>query len=402
MWKLAWRNVFRHRTRTGLTVGAIMFGVASLIVTAGFVEDTLIQLREGTIGSQYGHIQIYKAGFTSSGRAAPFKFMIDDPESTSHRLQGIEHIVDILPRVNISALLSNGKTTLAVVGEGVDAKKETRLSSFLTLVSGKHLTADQRFGMLIGQGVANTLRLKSGDRATILLSTAGGALNSLDLEVVGVFQTFSKDYDDRAVRITIDAAQELTSTRGVHKLVLVLDDTEFTGSVAMQISKSLPSGQFEIKKWQELADFYEKAADLYRRYFVVLRLIILGLVFLGVANSVNLTIYQRIGEFGTLTALGNRSNTIFQLLVSENLILALIGAVSGSLLGVVLAMIVSYIGIPMPPMPNTNTGYTAMIRIIPEEIITAFLIGVFATVAAAILPACRVSRLPTVVALRHN
>ena len=54
MWKLASRNVFRHRLRTALTLAAISFGVVSLVISGGFVEDFLVQLREGTIHSQFG------------------------------------------------------------------------------------------------------------------------------------------------------------------------------------------------------------------------------------------------------------------------------------------------------------------------------------------------------------
>src|SRR5512135_1349434 len=109
MWRLAWRNVFRHRMRTALTLAAIMFGVAALIVTGGFVEDTLIQLRESTIQSQLGHLQIYKAGFLKAGRLSPFKYMIEDPEKLASQLRGLPNILDIMPRITFSGLLSNGR-----------------------------------------------------------------------------------------------------------------------------------------------------------------------------------------------------------------------------------------------------------------------------------------------------
>ena len=71
MWNLALRNVFRHRSRTMLTLGAIIFGVVFLILSSGFVEDFFIQLREATINSQYGHLQVYRAGYYDRGRRSP-------------------------------------------------------------------------------------------------------------------------------------------------------------------------------------------------------------------------------------------------------------------------------------------------------------------------------------------
>jgi putative ABC transport system permease protein len=349
-----------------------------------------------------GHLQIYRAGFLKFGRLAPFKYMIEDPEKVAAQLRGLPNILDIMPRITFSGLLSNGRTTVGIIGEGLDIAREARWAHSLKLLSGRQLSPKGRYEILLGQGIAQSLKLNPGDRATLLLSTSGGALNSLDFEVVGVFQTFSKDYDDRAIRITLDAAQELVGTQAVHKLVIALDDTLATDVVAEQAERALPPQEFEIRTWRQLADFYTKAADLYQRYFVVLKLIILGLVLLGVANTVNMTIYQRTGEFGTLKALGNRGGTVLRLLLSEYFLVALIGSAGGVLLGTLLALLISLVGIPMPPMPNTNAGYTALIRVVPLEVVQAFLVGLCATLGAAYLPARRASRIAVVEALRHN
>ena len=84
MFRLALRNVFRHKLRTALTLAAIMSGVVGLILSGGFIEDTLFQLREATIHSQLGHLQIYKTGYYAQGSQAPYKFMIDKPDKITY------------------------------------------------------------------------------------------------------------------------------------------------------------------------------------------------------------------------------------------------------------------------------------------------------------------------------
>ncbi|HWP60812.1 MAG TPA: ABC transporter permease [Candidatus Acidoferrales bacterium] len=402
MWKLAFRNIFRHQARTALTLAAISFGVIALILAGGFVQDIYIQLREAVIHSQFGHLQVYRAGFGTFGRRSPYQYMISNPERTVAELRQLEHVVDIMPRVNFSALLSNGRSSLPVIGEGIDPEKEVKLSSYMRIKSGRQISGADAFGILLGEGVANALKVSPGDQVTLLLNTPEGALNTLDLEVLGVFQTFAKDYDDRAVRVSLSAARQLLATKAVHKLVIALTDSNLTEKVAARVRQTLPPREFELKTWYELADFYQKAVDLYQRYFAVLRLIILGMVLLSVANSVNMTIYERTGEFGTLMALGNRRGDVATLIVVEMLMLGLIGSAVGVVLGVALATAVSSVGIPMPPVPNTNTGYTALIRVVPAEVERAFLVGLFATLAASLLPAFKASRRPVVEALRHN
>jgi len=134
----------------------------------------------------------------------------------------------------------------------------------------------------------------------------------------------------------------------------------------------------------------------------VLQIIILVMVLLSVANSVNMAIYERTGEFGTLMALGDSQGDIFQQVIKENMLLGLLGAGMGVVIGVVLAWAISGIGIEMPPPPNSDVGYTAYIRLVPRVISIAFIVGLVATVLAAVLPAYRISRLPVAEALREN
>ncbi len=151
-----------------------------------------------------------------------------------------------------------------------------------------------------------------------------------------------------------------------------------------------------------MADFYTKTIALYERQFGVLQLIILAMVLLSVVNSVAMSTFERIGEFGTMMAMGNRSRDIFRLVLVENLLLALFGASFGAVLGVGMALIVSAVGIDMPPPPNMNEGYTAAVVLTATGVFGAAGVGFVATVLAALLPARRVSRIAVMDALREN
>lgn len=402
MLKLALRNILRHKLRTAMTLAAIVFGVVGLILSGGFVEDIFLQLAETTIHSQSGHLQIYKTGFFAQGSRAPEKYLIDEPDSIRGALERFPEIDDTMARVNFSGLLNNGRTDLSIVGEGVEADKEARLGSHLKISAGRQLGKADVYGILVGHGVAASLKLMPGERVTLLLNTAEGAMNSLEFEVVGVFQTFSKEFDARAVRIPLAAAQELLNTQGINRIVLSLKKTEDTERVTRSLAAQLDGALYELKTWRQLNDFYQKTVDLYARQFGVLRLIVLIMVFLGVANTINMSVFERTGEFGTMMALGNTRMTIFQLVLLENVLLGLIGASVGALLGVALAVLISTVGIVMPPPPNANIGYTALIRIVPSVVVMAFLVGLIATILAAIFPASRVARTPIDEALRQN
>lgn len=402
MWKLAFRNIFRQRMRTALTLAAIVFGVAGLILSGGFVEDIFVQLREATIHSRLGHLQVSRTGYGTFGRRSPFQYAIADPDPLMRDLARRPHVVLVLPRLAFAGLLGNGRANYSIIGEGVDPEKEARLGSYVTNTQGRSLRGQDRYGIVLGEGVASALKLKPGDSASILLNTPDGALNSLEFEVVGVFRTYSKDYDDRAVRINLKAAQELVATNVVHSLVVLLDDTRATTAAAAAFQKDLPPARYEVRTWLELADFYQKTVALYRRQFGVLQVITLCMVLLTVANSVNMTIFERTGEVGTLRALGNRQHEVRRLIIIENVLLGLMGAVGGALAGIGAASAISALGIPMPPPPNADAGYVAYIRIVPLVVAEAALAGFLATVLASLAPSRRAARLPVVDALRQN
>ncbi|MEF8754676.1 MAG: FtsX-like permease family protein [Accumulibacter sp.] len=402
MLSLALRNIFRHKLRTAMTLGAIVFGVIGLMISGGFVQDILFQLSEATIHSQSGHLQVYRKGFHDHGSRSPDQYLIDDPDGVKQVIREAQGVVDVMARLSFSGLLSNGRSDVSIIGEGVEAGPEARLGSYVKISAGRQLTDDDRYGILLGEGVARSMKLHPGDRVSLLITTAEGAMNTLDFEVIGTFQTFSKEFDAHAIRIPLAASQELFASQGVNSLVVSLQETGETDRIAAWLASRLNPDKYEIKTWPELNDFYQKAVDLYDRQFGALRLIVLLMVLLTVSNTVNMSVFERIGEFGTLLALGSSSSSVFRLVVLENAVVGLAGAVVGVVGGLLMAKVLTLVGFEMPPLPNSNTGYVVSIRLLPSAVAIAFAVGLAATLFAALLPAFRVSRNPIANSLRQN
>jgi len=400
---LALRNLLRQRARSAATLTAIAIGVAGLILAGGFVQDIFIQLGEAMIHSQTGHIQITRQGYREGRILAPEKYLIEQPEALKAAIrQAAPTATSIMARLTFSGILNNGRRDLGIIGEGIEPAAEAEIGTYLRFIEGRALNDGDVDGIVVGQGVARSLGLKVGDRVTLVMTLSAGAVNTLDFELVGVFQSFSREFDARAVRIPLTAARTLMDTQAAHLLVVMLQHTEDTGEAAASLRRALAAQGYEVTAWNKLSDFYEKTVDLYDRQFGILRLIILLMVLLSVVNSVNMTLYERTREFGTMLAVGDRSSDIFRLIMTESVCLGVIGAGLGMLLGCAAALLISAIGIPMPPPPNANLGYTALIRIVPETVLSSGLIGFLAAVLATIMPARRAARLGVVDALRHG
>jgi putative ABC transport system permease protein len=400
--RLALRNVFRQRARSATTLAAISLGVAALILSGGFVQDIFFQLREAIIHSQTGHLQISRKGYAEGHKLKPEDFRIEHAEALKASLAAEPGVQLALARLNFSGMVNNGKRDLGIIGEGVEPDAEHALGTYLHYIEGRALTDKDEYGIVVGEGVARSLGLKVGDRLTLVISLSQGAVNTLDFELLGIFQSFSKEFDARAVRIPLAATQKLMDVSTVDQIVLVLNHTEETEKLAERLKTRLEPQDYELTTWQQQSDFYEKTVELYDRQFGVLRLIILLMVLLSVANSINMTLFERTREFGTMQALGNRPVEVFRLILTESALTGILGTSLGVLLGCLGAVIISAIGISMPPPPNANVGYDAAIRLIPSEILLASLIGITASCLAAIIPARRASKLHIVDALRQG
>lgn len=400
---MALRNVLRQRARSAATLAAIAIGVAGLILVGGFVQDIFIQLGEAIIHSQTGHIQVTKAGYRDGKIRAPENYLIKNPDQLKAKIREAAPQANLtMARLGFTGTLNNGKRDLGVIGDSIEPDSEARMGTYMHFVEGRALKDGDQDGIVVGQGVAKSLGLQVGERVTLVITLAEGAVNTLDFELIGIFQSFSKEFDSRAVRIPLEAAKSLMDTESVHLVVVMLEHTEDTFVTVNALKQGHFKDDYEIVGWNELSDFYEKTVELYDRQFGVLRLIILVMVLLSVVNSVNMTLFERTREFGTMLAVGNRSETVFKLIMLESLCLGLLGALIGMALGCIAALGISAIGIPMPPPPNANLGYTALIRLELSSVLTAGAIGFTAALLATIMPAKKAAQLDIVDALRHG
>lgn len=403
LYAFALRNIFRHRARSAATLAAIAIGVAGLILAGGFVKDIFVQLGEAIIHSQTGHIQITKKGYLEGKSREPDKFLIASTEELKTKIsQAGPAIQFTMARLGFTGVLNNGRRDLGIIGEGIEPESEEKAGTYLRYIEGRSLSAQDSDGAVIGEGVARSLGLNVGDRITLVITLAAGAVNTLDFEVTGIFQSFSREFDARAVRIPLSAAMNLMDTQSAHVIIAMLDNTENTAVTLESLKSQFSKTDLEIVGWNTLSDFYEKTVALYDRQFGVLRLIILVMVLLSVVNSVNMTLFERTREFGTMRAIGDRSSRIFQLILAESIWLGLIGSLIGMAFGYGAAQGISAIGIPMPPPPNANIGYIATIRPDLTSTLVAGGIGFLACILAALMPARRASRVDVVEALRHG
>ncbi|CAI8936824.1 ABC transporter permease [Methylocaldum szegediense] len=403
--KVAWRNILRHKRRSLFALLTILSGVTGIVLFGGFVEANYVGLRESVIRSQYGHLQIHRAGYEANHRQDPDRYRMppEQAEQVKALLESNPHVQMTSRRLEFTALLGNEKNSQAAIVRGVDPETETLINSALTIIDGTDLDEEEPEGVLLGEGLAQALNAKVGDQLSLLASTVNGVMNAVDVKVQGIFQSFAKEYDDAAMMMTLPHAQQLLNTQSVDTVVALLDETMALDEVVADVAARSQAQDLGIEwvEWHKLATFYQKVVDLYDGFFLFINLVIYVVVVFGVANTMIVTVMERTAEIGTLRAMGTHRGGIVRQFLIEGLMLGVLGAVLGVLVGIALTYSLNALEIMMPPPPGSSKGYPLRIAYVPE--IWAGSVGAVALIAlfATLVPAMQAARKSIVDALRY-
>ena len=403
--KLAFRNILRHRRRSLMTLLAIMTGVIGIVIFGGFVEANYSGLRESVIRSQYGHVQLYAPGYLQNHRKDPASYRLS-PAQVDDYLQLIEadeRVLVTTRRLEFTGLLGNAGTSQAAMIRGVDPDSESMINSALAILEGNDLTADDEAGVLLGEGLAQSLDAKVGDELTLLAANDDGVMNAVDVKISGIFRSFAKEYDDRAMMMNIQRAQELLGIEDIDQLVVLLSYTLELPAFMRDLhtaaqQQNLP---LEFQTWDQMARFYHKVVDLYDGLFVFINIVIIAIVLLSITNTTMVTVMERTQEIGTIRALGTRRFSVTRQFLIECGLLAFISALAGVLVGVGLSLYITSLEIMMPAPPGSSQGFPLRIELVPETWLLSVVGVVLVAVVSAYFPAASAARRNIVDALRH-
>lgn len=400
--RIAGRNLIRNRNRTAVAVLTVVGGLLAYLLAGGFIEWIFENMRESTIRSQLGHIQIVRPGYFEKGIADPYNFLLPSNSDELNNISKNPDVVTVAQRVAFSGLVSIGDTTVNFIGEGIDPAREAVISDQIHIRDGRNLERSEERSALLGEGLAKNLAAKPGDKIVVLVTAANGTPNAIEVTVAGTFFTSAKEFDDTALRLPIQLTQKLMRISGSTSWVVLLKDTDQTSRVVSKLRSMLLADRFEVVPWIDLADFYKKTVALFGTQVSLMKVIIALIIVLTISNTQTMNVLERTTEIGSMMAIGSRRSDILRMFILEGFLIGIIGGIAGVVLGYGIAAILSKTGIPMPPAPGMETGFTAQILVTPWLSINAIELANVTTLIASVMPAWKASRMNVVDALRCN
>ncbi len=397
--RFAWANTLRNRRRSAVTLAIAALGTAAILLAGGFALFTYQGLAQASARTT-GHLVIAKPEQFSRDEDQPLQWGLDDADALRQRLLADDAVRQVLPRVEFTGLISNGDKSTVMMAVGVEPDAEFAVKGPAMLMkSGRVLAGTEPLQVMLGEGLARSLKAEPGSSLTLLASTTEGALNALDVTVAGTFATGVPEMDKRLVYTDVATAQRLLVSPRVSSLGVFLDRMEATPAAQQRLQALWPA--LQVQTWEQQAAFYRGVRALYDRIFGALGLIIGVIVLFVVTNAMAMTVIERTREVGTLRALGTLPGQLVRSFALEGLLLGGLGACLGALLAGAVTLSLLLFPVEMPPPPGRSVGYPLQIAFDPT-LYGATLPAVFvlAGVAAALV-ARRTVKLPVVDALGH-
>ena len=214
---------------------------------------------------------------------------LDDADALRQRLLADDAVRQVLPRVEFTGLISNGDKSTVMMAVGVEPDAEFAVKGPAMLMkSGRVLAGTEPLQVMLGEGLARSLKAEPGSSLTLLASTTEGVLNALDVTVAGTFATGVPEMDKRLVYTDVATAQRLLVSPRVSSLGVFLDRMEATPAAQQRLQALWPA--LQVQTWEQQAAFYRGVRALYDRIFGALGLIIGVIVLFVVTNAMAMTV----------------------------------------------------------------------------------------------------------------
>lgn len=399
--KFAWLNALRNRRRSLMAVSIAALGTAAILLSGGFALSAYKGLAE-MAARNTGHLIIGKSAQFFKDEDTPLQHGLDDAAELRTRLLADPQVRQVLPRIEFSGLISNGEKSTVMMASGIDPDSEFAIKGpFLNILAGQVLSSDvQDAEVMLGEGLARSLKAKPGTSLTLLASTTEGSLNAIDVQVKGIFSTGVPDVDRRLVYTDISTSQRLLGTQRVSSLGVFLSHMDMTDAAHQRLSQSHPT--LTVQTWLDQAFFYQSVRALYNRIFGAMGLLIGSMVVYVVTNAMTMAIIERTREIGTLRALGTLPSQLLRTLGLEGMLLGGMGAIAGALLAITVTLVLLLVQVEMPPPPGQSRGYPLLITFDGSLYLVTMLSMVALTVLASTWVARKTVHMPVVEALAHT
>jgi len=412
IFQIAFRNLMRYKRRTLLTSLLITLGLLMVILFSGLAGSFKAMMVGQITDSNLAQMQIHKKGYVSSIDTMPLNLTLDSKgyKNVEKILKENPDVQAYAPRIKLSAMLSNFTETTNVRLNAIDPEKEIEVCpnvgermKFSSQVPDILLKSGE---IIIPEKLAAGMKIKIGDSVVLVANNKDGSVNGLNFTVAGIIESILGPQGKEGYMHIKDAQSLLRMEKPevieialrikkFDKLDMVY--TDLKSSLAKFINKK-GRPAFEIHTWDELSPF-SNIAKMIDFMTITMKLIMIAIVLISILNVMMMSVYERVREIGTMSAIGTAPGKIMGLFLAEGLSLGLISALAGNIIGIFGIYILNIYKIRFAFGRMDNLLLSPTISF--SELFWVSAIVLLVSVFASLQPAYKASKMEPVDALGH-
>jgi len=408
LWQLAWKNLWRNKRRTLITLAAIGLSMALVQAFHNLSSGVYARMVDAGVRAGSGHLALYQDGYAAS-RDEKLSFALDDLQQQVATIPGV---AAALPRVYLPGLAQSSRESRGILLTGVDPLAEQPINPFL-----RELPEDQRLrgldsrDAILGTRLLEELKLKPGQKLVITLQSRDGELASELFRIRGVVKTGLKEIDSSLIMVGRQRAAALAGMTGeIHELAVVLTNARNERQVLAPLRELIKGRSgVELMSWDRAMPNLANAIKLDYASQKFIFIIILLIVTIGVINTLLMSVMERMREFGVILAVGATPGRLRRMIFTEALLLGGCSLLLGCLIGSLGTWYLIEVGIDLRNfVPDTlefgGVVFEPVLRARWDLSYMAQIAGyvLLLSLFAALYPAIKAGRITPVEAMRHH
>ncbi len=399
--KLAWKNIWRSKTRSLVVIIAVALGLWAGAFMMAFSLGMSEQRIRTLIANETSHFQFHHPDFKSD---YDLKLAITGSDAILDKLAHDDRVSAYSPRIVLNGMSASSSTNGPALIVAIDPDKENATSALSSLlIDGEYFPESHSKPIIVGSKMAEKLKLKIRSRVVLNFQDPEGNISQGLFRVCGIFKTTNAAMNEMQVFVRRDQMANILGLEGaVYEIAVKLKDDALLSEITTEYKTSYPA--VLIEDWGEIAPetkLYSKMLD--QSMSMIMVIILLALIF-GIINTMLMAVLERTREFGMLMAVGMRRRKVFALVMIETVFLVLVGVPLGLFIAWASISYFGHVGIDLSILAQglESLGWSSMVypelaasyytEIIFQVVIAAFL--------AAIYPAWKALRLKPVDAIR--
>ncbi|MBE9488382.1 MAG: ABC transporter permease, partial [Bacteroidetes bacterium] len=400
----AWRNIWRSKLRSAVVLLAIASGLVGGLFSSAWMNGMANQRVDNAFSIETAHIQFHNPKFAEN---FDIKRTINSTDKKLKELSETDGIKAATSRIKVQAMAATANKNSGVTIVGVNPKTEIEVFELYNKIDstdGDFFETKNRNPIVISKALAKELKAKLKSKIVLTFQDYNGEITGAAFKVIGIYKTQNSPWDKMHVFVkNSDLRKVLDLPEGqTHEIDILLDDYTQASVISTQLKEKYPDILSE--DWAEIQPYLSFISEYMDVMMGIFMIIILAALGFGIVNTMLMVILERTRELGMLMAIGMSKSRIFKMILLETVLLALVGAVIGEFVSMLLINYYGGVGIDVSSLAEgmESVGYAAVsypeLELIKYVQITIMVI--ITGIVASIYPAVKALNLHPVEAIR--